>query len=108
MTHVSRIIVAVLLAFGSALGTAGAQQRLLVTGAVQWTSTNRVQVMSDAGVSVSIDVSQIDQGSYTSLRTGDRVRVVGVVSPDRSRLIAESIEPGQPGGGIWNVFPQAS
>jgi hypothetical protein len=97
-----------MLAVVLASGTATAQQRLVVTGAVQWTSTNRVQMMTDAGVSVSVDVSQLGQSVYTSLRSGDRLRVVGVVSPDRTRLIAESIEPAEPGGGFWNLFPQAS
>ena len=66
-----------------------------------------MQVMTDANVSVSIDLSRMAQGSYPLLRAGDRVNVVGVVSPDRSRLVAESIEPGTPGGGYWDIFPEA-
>jgi hypothetical protein len=107
MTRPSRIMAAVLLAVGLASGTAGAQQRLVVVGVVQWTSTSRVQMMTDAGVSVSIDVSGLDQSVYTALRAGDRLRVVGVVAPDRTRLIAETIEPTGPGGGFWGLFPQA-
>ena len=42
------------------------------------------------------------------LRNGDRLRVIGVVSPERTRLIAESIEPAEVGGGVWTFFPQAS
>ena len=84
-----------------------AQQRLSVTGTIQWVSSTRIQVMTDAQVSVSIDVSRLPQGSYPLLRTGDRVNVVGVVSPDRSRLIAESVDAGTPGGGYWNLFPEA-
>ena len=86
---------------------AGAQQRVVVTGTVQWASSTRIQVMTDAQVSVSIDVSRLPQGSYPLLRTGDRVNVVGAVSPDRSRLVAESVELGTPGGGLWNLFPEA-
>jgi hypothetical protein len=63
--------------------------------------------MADANVSVSIDVSRLPTSAYPALRGGDRVRVIGYVSPDRSRLIAESIEPADPGGGYWNLFPQA-
>jgi len=88
-------------------GTVTAQQRLLVIGTVQWVTATRMQVMTDASVSVSVDLSRLDQGSYPLLRPGDRVNVVGVVSPERNRLIAESIEPGAPGGGYWNLFPEA-
>jgi hypothetical protein len=95
------------LAVGLQHGTAVAQQRLLVSGTVQWATSNRIQVMSDANVSVNVDVSGLAQGSYPSLRSGDRVDVVGVVAPDRSRLIAESVKPGQPGGGYWSIFPEA-
>lgn len=106
MTQVGRIMAVMMLALGIASGPAAAQQRLVVTGAVQWTTANRVQVMSDAGVSVSIDTSRLDQTAYTGLRGNDYVRIVGFVSPDRTRLIAESIEPAEPGGGVWGLFPQ--
>jgi hypothetical protein len=106
MRALSRVIVAVLLALSLGPEPALAQQRLVIVGVVQWVTTNRVQLMSDAGVSVSIDVSRLDQGSYTGLRGGDRVRVIGVVSADRARLVAESLEPAEAGGGFWNVFPQ--
>ena len=107
MKYLSRIIVGAMLAVALPWGIAHAQQRLVIVGWVQWVTTNRVQVMSDPGVSVSIDVSQLPQTSYTSLRSGERVRVIGVVAPDRTRLIADSIEPAEAGGGIWSTFPQA-
>ena len=107
MKRLSRVAVAVLLAAGLLPEAGAAQQRLVVVGMVQWVSTNRVQVMSDAGVSVSIDVSRMDQNAYSSLRGGDRLRIIGVVSSDRSRLIAESLEPAEAGGGSWAAFPQA-
>jgi hypothetical protein len=108
MTALSRIIATAALAVALACTTAEAQQRLVIVGAVQWVTSNRVQMMTDAGVSVSIDVSRLGQSEYTSLRSGDRLRVIGVVSPDRTRLIAESIEGAEPGGGVWTWFPQAS
>jgi len=101
------IIAGVALAVGLQLGTVAAQQRVVVSGMVQWVTSSRIQVMADANVSVSVDVSSLAQGSYPSLRGGDRVRVVGFVASDRSRLVAESVEPGEPGGGYWNLFPQA-
>ena len=34
----------------------------------------------------------VDQSEYNALSNGDRVRVFGYVSPDRSRLIGERID----------------
>jgi hypothetical protein len=102
------VIVLVALVVVLTSSAALAQRRIVAVGAVQWTSSTRVQMMTDAGVSISIDVSRLGQTEYTSLRSGDRVSVIGVVAPDGTRLIAESIEPADPGGGLWNIFPQAS
>ena len=101
MTRVSRIIAGVMLALGLLSGTVVAQQRVAFAGSVQWTSANRVQLITDSGVAVNVDVSRVDQSAYTSLRTGDRVRVVGYMAPDR-RVVAESLEPD-----VWGS-PQAS
>jgi hypothetical protein len=105
--RLARVIVSAALVTGLQHGTVAAQQRLIVSGTVQWTASTRLQVMSDAGVSVSVDLSRVGQGSFPLLRAGNRVVVVGFVAPDGSRLIAESVEPGQPGGGYWNLFPEA-
>ena len=101
------IILVMMLAVGLVPSLADAQQRLVVVGMVQWTSTNRIQLITDGGQSVSVDVSQLDQGSYSTLRGGDRVRVVGYVPPERNRLIAESLEVGDSSPGYW-TFPQTS
>jgi hypothetical protein len=106
MTRLSGIVVAALLTVGSFHGTAAAQQRYALFGMVQWASGNRVQMMADGGMSVSIDVSRLDQSAYTSLRGGERIRVVGYTSPDRTRVIAESLEVGDASSGFWQ-FPQA-
>jgi hypothetical protein len=103
MTRSSRIVLAGLLIIGLWHGVAAAQQRIMLVGTVQWTSSNRIQLILDTGASVSIDVSRVDQSSYLTLRGGDRVRVVGYVSPDRNRVIAESVEVGDAGAG---GFPQ--
>ena len=63
--------------------------------------------MSGANVSVSIDVSRLQSNEYGPLRGGERVRVIGFVSQDRRRLIAESVETAETGGGYWNLFSQA-
>ena len=99
-----RVAVMVLLAL-CVVTPSVAQSRLEVVGTVQWATATRIQVMADANVSVSIDVSRLKSGSYPPLRGGNRVRVVGFVSPDGSRLIAESVEPAEAGGGYWNLFP---
>ncbi len=88
----SRLVAVVLVALALAPAVAEAQRRWVVVGFVQWTSTNRIQVMSDDGPTVSIDVSRIDQGAYWGLRGGERVRVIGYVAPERNRLIADSFE----------------
>jgi hypothetical protein len=105
MNRLSCVGLAAVLAVGLFPGPAPAQQRLTILGMVQWTSTNRIQVMTDSGVSVSIDVSRVDQGSYSGLRGGERVRVVGYVAPERNRVIAESLEVGDASPGYW-TFPQ--
>ena len=107
MKRLFRIVVAAALACGLVPDLTQAQQRLVIEGTVQWVTSARIQIMSDAGISVSIDVSRMDQSSYTSLRGGERVKVTGVVSPDRTRLIADSLEPAEAAGGYWSSFPQA-
>ena len=91
MSRASRLLAAVMLVSALAASAADAQPRVLVIGTVQWTTSNRLQVFADTGVAVNVDVSRLDQSSYTSLRAGDRVRIIGVFSPDR-RVMAESIE----------------
>jgi hypothetical protein len=103
MTRSSRIIAALVLALGLASPAAEAQQRILLVGSVQWTSANRVQLITDSGAAVNVDVSRLDQTTYTSLRTGDRVRILGYLAPDRIRVIAETLEPD-----VWSSSPQTS
>jgi hypothetical protein len=107
MKRLPRVLVAALLTVGLFHGAAAAQQRFTVFGMVQWTGANRVQMMTDGGASVNIDVSRVDQAAYAGLRGGDRIRVVGYMSPDRTRVIAESLEVGDASSGYW-TFPQTS
>jgi hypothetical protein len=107
MIRLFTFIVVMMLAVGLVPSTADAQQLLVVLGIVQWRSTNRIQLITDGGGSVSIDVSRLDQGSYAALRGGERIRVVGYVAPERNRLIAESLEIGDASSGYW-TFPQTS
>jgi len=107
MTRRFTFIIVMMLAVGLVPSIADAQQRLVIVGMVQWTSTNRIQLITDGGQSLSVDVSQLDQGSYSTLRGGERVRVVGYVATERNRLIAESLEIGDSSPGYW-TFPQTS
>ena len=107
MTRRFTFIIVTMLAVSLVPSIADAQQRLVIVGMVQWTTSNRIQLITDGGQSLSIDVSQLDQGSYSTLRGGERVRVVGYVAAERNRLIAESLEIGDSSPGYW-TFPQTS
>jgi hypothetical protein len=81
---------------------ADAQEMIRLTGWVQWVSGARMQIMSDGYGSVAIDLRDADQSSYQGLRAGDYVVVDGVVSSDRSRVIARQILRD---GGTWLQAP---
>jgi hypothetical protein len=68
-------------------------QYLQVEGWVQWISAQRLQLVLDNGLSISVDLTRVPQDQYQALSQGlkDRVAVVGVVSPDNRRLIASSV-----------------
>ena len=94
----------VLLVCASATAPATAQgQYLQVEGWVQWISAQRLQLVLDNGLSISVDLTRVPQDQYQGLSSGlrDRVAVVGVVSPDNRRLIASSVTrvQGWSGGG---------
>jgi len=91
----------VLLALISAITPAAAQgQYLQVEGWVQWISAQRLQLVLDSGLSISVDLTRVPQDQYQSLSPGsrERVSVIGVVSPDNRRLIAASITRAQAWG----------
>jgi len=73
-------------------GPAAAQQRLVVSGFVQWIAGSSMQVVADNGLSIRVDLQTVEQSDYNTLRPGDRVRVFGYVSPDRSELIGQRID----------------
>jgi len=103
------VVVTGLLLLVVVICSAGAQERIVVQGVVQWVAGTRMVMWADAGVSLRVDLMRADQRSYTSLRAGDRIVVVGTVAPERDRLLAESITSGA--GTIpqdsWRAFPQA-
>ncbi len=82
------LICAGLLLFGPP--TLEAQQRIRLVGWVQWIGGTRMQVMTDRGT-VAVDLQEADQGSYQALRNGERIIVDGVLTTDRTRVIARDI-----------------
>jgi hypothetical protein len=103
------LVVSVLFLLAIAVSSAGAQERIVVQGVVQWVAGTQMVLWADTGVSLRIDLIRADQTSYSSLRAGDRVVVVGAVAPERNRLVAESITSGA--GTVptdmWRMFPDA-
>jgi hypothetical protein len=63
-----------------------------------------MQVMTESGVSVAVDLTQADQASDQALRNGERVVVDGVVSSDRRRIVAREIWRDS-GRGSWTQSP---
>jgi hypothetical protein len=103
------VVASVLLLLVVGVCRAGAQERIVVQGVVQWVAGTQMVMYADTGVSLRVDLMGADQRSYTSLRAGDRIVVVGTVASERNRLLAESITSGA--GTVpmdsWRQFPQA-
>jgi len=84
---------AALIVLGVALAAApaSAQPLIRVVGTVQWIAGDRMQVMTDSGAPVLVDLKEADQSEYRGLRPRDWVLIDGVLSPDRRRVIAREI-----------------
>jgi len=97
-----RLLFAVLLL---ALAAAPAEAQFVrFMGAVQWIGGTRMQVMTDTGASVAVDLTEADQSSYQGLRGGDWVVVDGYPSPDRRRIVATEVWRDS-GSGYWTQSP---
>jgi hypothetical protein len=83
---------------------AEAQQFVRFMGSVQWIGGTRMQVMTDTGASVAVDLTGADQSSYQGLRGGDWVVVDGYPSADRRRIVATEIWRDS-GSGYWTQSP---
>jgi hypothetical protein len=64
-----------------------------LVGAVQWIGGLGMALALDAGGSVRVDLTTVDQAAYQGLTTGDRIVVTGVLSPRRDHVIATAITP---------------
>jgi hypothetical protein len=100
MKHVGLLIVVLLLLACAVVPAAAQGQYLQVEGWVQWLSADKLQLVLDNGLSISVDLTRVPQSQYQSLGPGqrDRISVVGVVSADNRRLIASSITRTDRGG----------
>jgi hypothetical protein len=86
--------IAAVLVLAATLGPAVAQgQYMQVDGWVQWLSADKLQLVLDSGLSISVDLTKVPQSEYQALGLGprDRISVVGVVSADNRKLIASSV-----------------
>jgi len=90
-----------LLLFAAAPATA---QTIRLVGAVQWITGVKMQVMTDGGSSIAVDLMEAEQSTYRGLRSGDWVLIDGVVSSDRRRVIALEIWRDS-GRGTWTQSP---
>jgi len=54
------------------------QERFRVHGYIQWIAGDAMQLQTDGGESISLDLTQVDQGSYQGLANGNGVTVAGV------------------------------
>jgi hypothetical protein len=54
------------------------QERFRVHGYIQWIAGDAMQLQTDGGASISLDLTQVDQGSYQALANGKGVTVTGV------------------------------
>jgi hypothetical protein len=93
MKHVAVTILALLAGLLLTSPATAQGQRMEVEGWVQWVSAQRLQLVLDNGLSISVDLTRVPQDQYQGLSPGmrDRVYVTGVVSPDKRRLIASSV-----------------
>jgi len=62
-------------------------------GRVQFISGTQMVMTTDDGLSLAVDLLAVDQRSYEDLAGGAGVTVIGRVSSDRSRVVAERVIP---------------
>jgi hypothetical protein len=99
-------VAAALLVTGLALAVPAseAQMPVRILGAVQWVAGARMQLITDTGASIAVDLTEADQSSYQALRGGEAVVVDGVLSSDRRRIVAREIWRDS-GRGYWTQSP---
>lgn len=97
-------LLAAALVLGPGVAAPQTQGLVRVIGSIQWSSGARMQVLTDTGASVVVDLTQVEQSTYRALRNGEPVVVDGVLAPDRRRIIAVEIWRDD-GRGSWTQSP---
>jgi hypothetical protein len=93
MTSTVRSLLGVVLLLGMVC-VAIAEEVRTFTGRVIWVGASTMAFVPDGGGGAfDVDITKVDQTAYGFLKSGDRVTVVGVVTPDGNRVIASSITP---------------
>jgi cold shock CspA family protein len=73
---------------------AAQDQVVRVQGRVQWIAGEKMMLIPDNGaLPIEIDIKQVPQDDYRTLKEGDPVVVSGGVSRDGRKLIATSVQP---------------
>jgi hypothetical protein len=87
------LLIVVFIALACVVVPVAQGQYMQVEGWVQWLSAERMQLVLDNGLSISVDLTKVPQRQYQALGPGqrDRVTVVGVISADNRRFIASSV-----------------
>jgi len=103
---VVRALLVVFVSFVVALlGVAVADaQSVRLVGSVQWIAGTKMQIMTDNGASITIDLTGAGQSSYRGMRNGDAVVVDGYVSGDRRQIVAQALWRDS-GRGYWTQSP---
>lgn len=97
-------LLVVLFVVGLTMVAPEAQEVVRIVGSVQWVSGSKMQVLTETGASIAVDLTDADQSSYQALRGGETVVVDGVLSSDRRRIIANEIWRNS-GRGYWTQSP---
>jgi cold shock CspA family protein len=94
----SLVAVVVSLVLFGAVTSGAAQDKqdkvVRVPGRVQWIAGEKMMLIPDNGaLPVEVDIKQVPQDDYRTLKEGDPVVVSGAVSRDGRKLIATSVQP---------------
>jgi hypothetical protein len=96
------LVIACLVTVLSAPIAAGAHERVRFHGYVQWIAGSKLVVWADVGTSVTVDLSDVDLGSYRGVLGGDGITVEAEFrrqtrwDSDSIPLVAKKIELDEP------------
>ena len=86
------MLAAVLSVLALSAVTVSAQGRpVRVDGVVQWIAGDKLMLILDGGQSIPVELRQVPQDQYLTLRQQDRITVWGTVRPDNRHVFATAI-----------------